>query len=451
MKKLGILIISFILILTSCNVSNEDDPQVEIPPQDDKPIEEVNNYGNILDYISEEGQIPLVRIKTKRNEFPQDKENYVDGALEIVMPNEEEVTLFEYSEMGIRLRGNSTLACPKKAFRIKFEEKQSLFGLEKAKSWVLLANYYDKSNIRNYLAYLTARKLDNLGFQPSGIFVNVEFNNQFMGLYLLCEQMQTGKGRVDIEIDNAPINESSFFIELDFIDRIIEDGLVSGLTYVTSYSQNYAFKYPDEEDMTPSRATFVKTLLDNINKTIRNKSGYEDYIDIDSMIDYYFIQELFKNVDGIQSSVYYYIQNGKLYAGPVWDFDLGLDVVGPNSVDNVYDSYAASNYWIKDNGNFYKDLFKDPVFFKKVQERYTEVRSTLFEVFNEIELIEELLSDELSKNEKTWSIPGYLDTWVAQRYSYEYLEISSTTDHIRFVQKELVKQFYLLDQIYLLY
>ena len=100
--------------------------------------------------------------------------------------------------MRIKLRGNSTLGAAKKPFRIKFDSKQSLFGLEKSKDWVLLANYYDKSNLRNYLAYLTANKMTNLGFQPSSIFVDVYFNGEYYGLFTLCEQMEVNPGRVDI-------------------------------------------------------------------------------------------------------------------------------------------------------------------------------------------------------------------------------------------------------------
>ena len=209
-KKTLLLVFFIILMLTSCTI----DPEKEQPDTPDLPLEK-ENYGNILDYMTEDGGIPLIRIKTDEGKFPQDKENYVDGTLEIVEKTGSDKVIFEKADMGVRLRGNSTLESPKKAFRIKFDKKQSLFDLPAAKSWVLLANYFDKSNIRNYLAYLTAHKLDNLYFQPSCIFVEVEFNGDYIGLYLLCEQMQTGEGRVDIEQDEYDDTNGSYFMELD--------------------------------------------------------------------------------------------------------------------------------------------------------------------------------------------------------------------------------------------
>ena len=200
--------------------------------------ETVKKAKNILNYLDDEGNVPLIEITTKNNEFPKDKENYVSGELAIKNQSNGDWIL-DKQAMGIRLRGNSTSAAPKKPFRIKFDKKVSLFGLPEAKSWVLLANYFDKTGIRNYLAYLTANKLDNLYFQPSSILVDVTFNGEYLGNYLLCEQMQTGNGRVDIENKNWNIKDNpTFFLELDALERIKEDGLTYGVSYFKSKVKN---------------------------------------------------------------------------------------------------------------------------------------------------------------------------------------------------------------------
>lgn len=444
-KRTLLLVFFFLLVLTSCtNNPNDKDPVTPDTP------EVKDNYGNILDYMTKDGGIPLIKIKTDEGKFPQDKENYVDGTLEIVEEKGSNKVIFDKADMGVRLRGNSTLECPKKAFRIKFDKKQSLFELPAAKSWVLLANYFDKSNVRNYLAYLTAHKLDNLYFQPSCIFVEVEFNGDYLGLYLLCEQMQTGEGRVDIEQDEYDDTNGSYFMELDFEDRILADGLVKNVSYFESNGLFYALKYPEDEDATYQRCLYIKSFMDTVFMKMKNKTDYDSVMDVESFIDYYLIQELFKNVDSIQSSVYYYVENKMLYAGPVWDFDIALGVVGKNDRSSDYAWYEEHIYWVKEESKFYNTLFKDSRFLNRVKARYTEVRPILWEIFKEIELLETYLQEEFERNEKKWEIPGDLGPWIANRYATEYEKIKTTYGHIKYVELKLMNQFYYLDELYLI-
>ena len=87
--------------------------------------------------------------------------------------------------VGIRTRGKSTSVALKKAYRIKFNEKTSVLGLKDNKSWVLLADYYDQSSIRNYTALTLASYFDNMDFTPTPNHVALIMNGEFKGLYLL--------------------------------------------------------------------------------------------------------------------------------------------------------------------------------------------------------------------------------------------------------------------------
>lgn len=403
---------------------------------------------NITNYVSKEGDIPLIQINTENNEFPKDKENYVKGTLKITEQPNEDNTLFEEASMGIRLRGNSTSAAPKKPFRIKFDEKQSLFGLPKAKSWVLLANYFDKSNIRNYLAYLTANKLSNLSFQPSSIFVDVEFNGTKLGTYILCEQMQTGKGRVDIEQDTWDINNPSYFIELDALERIKQDGLTAGLEYFSVYDEYYAIKYPETPELTKQGCMGFSRIMALIYMLIEEKGEYEKYLDVDSIIDYYLVQELFKNVDVGTSSVYYYYQNSKLYAGPVWDFDIALEAVGPNNQNDDYKYYDEAELYVRYRNKLISMLFEDPRFEQKVKDRYKEVRSILHSVYEEIDITQQYLTKAIERNNQKWEMPGDLTTWISSRYKQEYQDLKTNEEHIEYLKNQLTIQFRLLDNAY---
>lgn len=404
---------------------------------------------NITNYVSKEGDIPLIQINTENNEFPKDKENYVKGTLKITEQPNEDNTLFEEASMGIRLRGNSTSAAPKKPFRIKFDEKQSLFGLPKAKSWVLLANYFDKSNIRNYLAYLTANKLSNLSFQPSSIFVDVEFNGTKLGTYILCEQMQTGKGRVDIEQDEWDISNPTYFMEFDALERIKEDGLQPGVEYFSTHDNYFAIKYPETPELTRKACMNISKIVDLIYTLVDSKGDYEKYLDVDSMIDFYLVQELFKNVDIATSSVYFYFQNGKLYAGPVWDFDIALEAVGISKTNEDYKNYDQSELYASKYNKLYSMLFNDPRFVQKVKDRYKEVRSILLEVYDEIEITKTYLTPAITRNNIIWPIPGDTSAWVSSRYKQEYLDLKTNEQHIEYLISQLNHQFNILDKAYL--
>ena len=408
-----------------------------------------SNAKNIKNYVSKEGDIPLIHINTNDKVFPYDKKNYIKGTFRITeQPNQDNV-IFETATMGVRLRGNSTSAAPKKAFRVKFDSKQSLFGLPKAKSWVLLANYFDKSNLRNYLAYLTANKLSNLKFQPSSIFVDVNFNGEFLGTYLLCEQMQTGEGRVDIEQEVWDINNPSYFIELDALERIKEDGLEAGVEYFSTYDQYFAIKYPEKPDLTNKGCLTLSKIMTLMFQLIEEKGNYEQILDVDSIIDFYLIQELFKNVDVGTSSVYYYFQDGKLYAGPVWDFDIGLEAVGRNNRDDTYGHYEDAELYARYRNKMFSMLFEDPRFEQKVKDRYQEVRPILQTIYDEIYTARLYLTDAVLRNDKKWPIPGDLNTWISSRYKQEYQDLTNNVQHINYLKSKLDKQFEILDKYYL--
>ena len=213
--------------------SSEDSSTPDSSTPDSSPAEEEKDtFTRASDFLGSDGDVYRINIKTNDGEFPLDKDNYVKGNINITEQDTSKV-IKEDMPMGIKLRGNSTMSADKKPFKVKFDSKQSLFGLEKAKEWVLLANYYDKSNLRNYLAYQTAHKLDNLGFNPSHIMIDVYFNDEYYGLFTLCEQMEVNPGRVDIEDNFNKDGVSSFFLEADERAKDEYKGL-QGKCYVSS-------------------------------------------------------------------------------------------------------------------------------------------------------------------------------------------------------------------------
>ena len=469
---------------TSEHVSVEQPTSEEIEPsisdsQPQTPSYEVSTpfykEKNMTHYLGSDNDIYRVNITTQNNEFPVDKENYVDGSLNISEQDSSKI-LHEEMDMRIKLRGNSTLGADKKPFKIKFDSKQSLFGLDKAKDWVLLANYYDKSNIRNYLAYLMANKLDNLDFQPSSIFVDVYFNNEYIGLYLLCEQIEGKPGRADVEDKMSADGINSFLIEADERAKDEYAGF-QGKCYVTSGGYDFALKSPDADDYVEALelahsdneeerneanetlAQFVKDtgwlqqFLDKTSESIYSLKDYENYVDVDSFIDFYLVQEFFKNVDVGSTSQFYVIDQTdevvKLKAGPVWDFDIACGIVD-SSRGNYYE-YEYYDLWMRERDYYCKALFEDPLFHEKVSERYAEIREdVVLSVFDEMALVLDILEKAQQRNIQRWPLTKERKTWVEQyALSNAYLDIDSLEGHYDLITDTLSDRLAILDKEYL--
>lgn len=404
-------------------------------------------------HVANNRDLPIIDIRTDDGIFPTNKEDYVDGHISIIDYKDEKYSIaLEGAEMGIRLRGNSTMGAPKKPFRIKFDKKQSLFGLTKAKSWVLLANYYDKSNIRNYLAYNMANRMEHLGFQPSAIFVEVIFNGSYIGLYLLSEQMQTGEGRVDIEDLVDDEGNPSYFLEQN-VRAKDEAGQVENETYFTMNNGTYVYEYKFPEPVTAEQNEYIKNYFEETENAIKNKSNYEKYIDVNSFIDYYLVQELFKNVDVASTSQYYVkYANGKLHMGPVWDFDICAFVVGYDDQDGTYWSYENVPLYVRETDRWFRWLFEDSVFLSQVKTRYTEIRNTVVnQIMDDYSYITEHLKKAQEANLRVWPMEykSEANLWIERYYHSEYKKLTTVEEHYQYLKDHIVKRVKLLDDTYL--
>ena len=421
---------------------------------------------NINNFLGSDNDLYRINITTENEEFLKNNiDEYTKGSLSITEQDETKVIL-DSKAMGIKLRGNSTKSALKKPFKIKFDKKQSLFGLKAAKKWVLLANYYDKSNIRNYLAYLTANKLTCLGFQPSSIFVDVYLNNNYYGLFLLCEQMEENKGRVDIEDKVSANGLSSFFLEVD--ERIkdeYKDGEGKAYFYFPfegKSSYYFSFKYPSYDDYLEY---IEKNDEENISKYNNDISwlyeflsnalyspNYTDYLDISSFIDYYLVEEFFKNVDVGSTSQFYYIDSSlesiKLTAGPVWDFDIASGVVDDHT--GIYNMYYNSELFVRARDPLYAELFLNDSFTELVKKRYQEVRDEVFlSVFDEIDIAKEKLEKAQDRNVTKWPLSNERSTWVeVYALGIDYLELASINEHYDYLTRFLRNRLNTMDYYY---
>ena len=152
-----------------------------------------------MEELARRQNIPIVRIDTKGKPI-LDKKNYVDGTISISDPEGLYSDVYEFkADMGIRGRGNSTWSFPKKPWKVKLDEKASLLGMPADKEWALLANYADRTLIRNIVA-MKLSEICGFSWTPRMRSVEVYLNNEYQGVYTLCEHKKVSKDRVDIDV-----------------------------------------------------------------------------------------------------------------------------------------------------------------------------------------------------------------------------------------------------------
>lgn len=319
---------------------------------------------------------------------------------------------------GIRLRGNSTQKFPKKPFAMKLVSKASVLGMPKHKRWVLLANWMDRTMLRNAVALEVAHRTDSayidngIGWSPRGTSVEVVMDGRHVGNYYLCEQIKIDGDRVDItdcyeDVENPTPETCGYLLEFD-------DAMDEVNNFRTSRGIPCMFK--DEVPVNSEFFNYVKNKVEYVENNL-NAGNYEEAyknLDINSVIDYFFIQELtFNDEYKHPKSVYMYIDGpSKLTAGPVWDFDwqtfINYDYV--QAMNSQYGGtyscrkndewlYGASklaekDWWPGSDYDYVNDqpymwyplLFKDVTFRAKVQERWAVIYPHLLNIVDKIDV-----------------------------------------------------------------
>lgn len=285
----------------------------------------------------------------------------------------------------IRGRGNSTWSAQKKPYKFKLEVKQDLLGMGANKHWVLLANYYDVSMLRNKMTYWLGDAI-GMEFTPQCEFVNVVMNQEYLGSYYLCEQVRVGKSRVnidDLEKDEAAKNAvDEKTISGGYLLAMSPYGDESGQVIETERGGRYLIESPSFDGYkNEAQLKYITNYMQNTENAIygsgfkdENGVSYKDYMDMDAAVDYYWIQEISKNGDAFCStSTYLYKKrDGKLYWGPLWDFDFVAWGATEYSQNQCEGFTQNRNTW-------FKRLFNDPEFYQKVVERWPAIKEQLLE------------------------------------------------------------------------
>ena len=339
--------------------------------------------------------------------------------INISIRNAGETYDFENAAGRIRGRGNSSWGMEKRPFRIRFDrdyERPMLDSGYAARDWTLIASHSDKSLMRHYSAYHFSALLGSMEFFPFARFVHLYMDGEYQGVYMLSDQIGAGPGRADLTHSADP-SESEFLIHLNM--RAHYDYAVDGVDFITVNGLQYDFRFPTGDDLTPEHKQYVIEHLTHIDNMIHSHDPQLfDYIDMPSFVDFYILNELYKDQDAGRFSVFMQIRgrgdNRRLEMGPVWDFDISLGNTyyqgeAYHSVDGLFNAsgYRHHGIWMALENRWYRSLMLNPVFFDAVIERWETVREDQFlALIDHINFMATNYQKDFERNFERWPILG---------------------------------------------
>lgn len=329
--------------------------------------------------------------------------------------------------ISIRLRGNFSSGLPQKPYAIEtldaatgLDTSVALLGMPKEEDWILLANWNDKSLVRNPLMFQLARDLGQ--WAPHTRHVELLLNGQYQGIYTFCEKIKRDGDRVAIKKltpdDNAlPALSGGYIFKHDYGWDFGTDNWHHA--NCPDRSLNFEMVYPKIEDITPAQFNYLTGYMDDMEEALFSPNftdpttGYRHFLDMDSWVDYFLLSELSGNVDAYKKSMYYHKDRDSLLKlGPIWDFDWALKFLGENGfyngsgwlykVDPCTQDVLYVPYFIR--------LMQDSFFRQRVCARWQSLRSTQLDtayIFNYIDSSALALDDAKNRHFQRWQCLGY--------------------------------------------
>lgn len=397
--------------------------------------------------------LPVLMLSTKSESMEAiDAQKGVEEAGEIKLFDENGVLLYQGEADSISGRGNSTFGLVKKPYQFQLKEGADLFGFGKAKEWNLLADGYDETKLRNQIVFGLARELE-MEYTPEGVSVDVYCNGVYYGVYFLCEKVQVGEERVEIadmeeytnavyskqelqnlesvENDDGSLRWTTSEVEAEdisggyLLERELEQRYHEEKSgFITDQGDVYALQSP--KYATREQVNYIADYMQEFQDALWEEDGvnkekgkhYSEYIDMDSFVKKYLIEEITRNYDGGVTSSFFYkasdAEGGKLYAGPVWDYDVSfgncnLDkiVSNPVGISKLNDHIYGTEVFAR--------LYEKEEFFERVVSLYEQKALPYLNTLLEGGI--DALADQMAQAVKLDSI-----RWEALENRYQYYE-----------------------------
>lgn len=342
-----------------------------------------------------------LRLRTLSGEPVDTTKTYVPGELEALSAS----GASDYSgPIEIRGRGNSTWGFPKRPYKFKLPANHGLAGLTADDEWILLANYSDKTLLRNHVALELSRLLGAF-YSPHSSFVEISLNGDYLGNYLLVEQMKFSPNRMNLpalkkkDIEGEAVT-GSYLLE---VSHKCEEKFCFRTT------EKLLFNVKSPREPVPEQAAYIQRYVLAAEEALFSENfrdpelGYARYLDVDQFITWYLVNELFRNQDAATyASIFLHKpRSGKLAMGPVWDFDISA---GNINYDN---NFLTEGWWIQKRAPWFIRLFEDPAFVEKVKARWKVIRGLELErFFMLLDQTSYYLEESQQRNFSRWPILG---------------------------------------------
>ena len=365
------------------------------------------NHGKNYTLIARNTGLPIVRITLKNITLDalEDEDNSLDsddgkdhriwhsgntvrienadgspGMNEVLSDGYSKVPAYQI-ETEIKGRGNYTWRWDKKPYALRLDKKREVLGMPAHKRWILLANWRDRTLLRNDVTFELSRRA-GLPYTVRGEFVELEIDGEYRGNYYLCEQIKIDENRVNIRAFDDDFTDltGGYLMEIDsYFDEVNK-------FHSEYFKLNYMFKEPDDdpkaEGTNPAYAlgyAWMESHINEFEKSLKTKSAvekkeYEKYLDVDSSIEFLLVNELSGNRDffqgaphsGPHSTYLYKDKGGKLFMGPGWDFDYETYIPY-----KWYDGrgYAKDYKWrgFDNSGYYYYFLCHNPYYVDRIK------------------------------------------------------------------------------------
>ena len=334
-------------------------------------------------YVAHTG-FPMLHVNTPNGVQITSKEVWTTGATISLTNAEDPSWNFSKLKMSIRGRGNSTWNESKKPYSIKLDKRKDIMGMPAHKRWVLLANYFDNSFMRNHLGFYLSEKF-NMDYTVRGRFVDLIFNGTYAGFYWLGEAIKVDENRVNISdgYENMPDDvEKDYLIEMNsrFEDSVKFRSSIRNLPYTIVNDDYLVDNMGGITEEGTARLERFKAKIDNLESLLypscvsgKNTNyceapdeSYAKIIDVESWAKFWLINEIMDNEElQYPLSCFFTYENKKdvFKAGPVWDLDAGI---------------VTTNYSVKlTNHLYYNALFKSRLFVGTVQKIWSQYASDI--------------------------------------------------------------------------
>jgi len=397
-------------------------------------------FGNspAIPFVFTSTNLPLIILNTANVSIPDEPK--IPGTMKIIyngagnMNHPSDPATDYDGNIGIEMRGAYSQSLPQKPYNIELRDAAgleldtSLLGMPAEHDWQLIANYNDKSFLRNALAYKLFGEMNH--YSTRFRFCEVMLNNEYQGVYLFMESIKRDNNRVDIaKLDtneNTGLDVTGGYI----IKNDYWDGSNSWLLNYhpidhPTMDVHLVYHYPKADNITTAQKNYIAGFVDNFESALYASNfsdtviGYRAWAHVYSFIDYLLVNELARNNDGFKKSSYFHKGKdkstgiSKLKAGPVWDFDWAWKDIWGCSIFEATDGSGWAHH-INDCGpdvnspGWYVRMMQDTNFTNLTRCRWEQLRTSILDTNHLFHYIDSCASEFQAAQQRHYDYWGHM-------------------------------------------